>query len=167
MSQLEDGPQHTQTIKSTPTFVHVVMNNQTQAGEIEQFVNKAAKFGAASGVTVAVELEDGKVMTQRWGAVEATSEPSEPTPETIRDAWTKIANNEWRKFQGMAGEYGLYRMKRPAMIDALVELGVMPGDGSPRDQDPAGNPWDTEQTVFDVPRTNSMVSSKAIAVADD
>jgi hypothetical protein len=137
------------------------MTNQTQAGEIEQFVTKAAKFGAASGVTVAVELEDGKVMTQRWGAVEATveasSEPSEPTPETIREAWTKIATDEWRKFQGMAAEYGLYRMKRPAMIDTLTDMGVMPGD----------NPWDTEQTVFDVPRTNSMVSSKAIAVADD
>ena len=138
------------------------MNNQIEAAEeIEQFVTKAAKFGAASGVTVAVELEDGKVMTQRWGAVEATveatSEPSEPTPETIRDAWTKIANNEWRKFQGMAAEYGLYRMKRPAMIDTLTDMGVMPGD----------NPWDTEQTVFDVPRTNSMVSSKALATAGD
>jgi hypothetical protein len=136
------------------------MNNRIEAAdEIVQFVTKAAKFGAASGVTVAVELEDGKVMTQRWGAVEptveatveATSEPSEPTPETIRDAWTKIANNEWRKFQGMAAKYGLYRMKRTAMIDTLTDMGVMPGD----------------QTVFDVPRTNSMVSSKAIAVADD
>ena len=147
------------------------MNNQLQAGEIEQFVNKAAKFGAASGVTVAVELEDGKVMTQRWGAVEATSEPSEPTPETIRDAWTEIANNEWRKFQGMAAGHGLYRMKRPAMIDALVELGVMPGDHPSEDTDmgvmPGDDPSDTDQTVFDVPRTNSMVSSKAIAVADD
>ena len=139
------------------------MTNQIQAGEIAQFVNKAAKFGARSGVTVAVEFDDGKVMTQRWAeveaveAVEASSEPSEPTPETIREAWTKIATDEWRKFQGMAAEYGLYRMKRPAMIDTLTDMGVMPGD----------NPWDTEQTVFDVPRTNSMVSSKAIAVADD
>jgi hypothetical protein len=146
------------------------MNNQIQAGEIAQFVNKAAKFGAASGVTVAVELEDGKVMTQRWGAVEATveatveasSEPSEPTPETIRDAWTEIATSGgldgWRKFQSMAAEYGLHRMKRPAMIDALVELGVMPGDKPSED---------TEQSVFAAPRTGGMTSSKAIAVADD
>ena len=144
------------------------MTNQIQAGEIAQFVNKAAKFGAASGVTVAVELDDGKVMTQRWGAVEAveaveaTSEPSEPTPETIRDAWAEIATggglDGWRKFQSMAAEYGLHKMKRPAMIDALVELGVMPGDHPSED---------TEQSVFAAPRTNSMVSSKAIAVADD
>ena len=139
------------------------MNNKIQAGEIAQFVNKAAKFGAASGVTVAVELDDGKVMTQRWGAVEAveaveaTSEPSEPTPETIRDAWTKIANNEWRKFQGMAAEYGLYSMTRPAMIDALVELDVMPGDKPSED---------TEQTVFNSLQAGG-VSSKALATAGD
>ena len=134
------------------------MNNKIQSGEIAQFVNKAAKFGAASGVTVAVELEDGKVMTQRWGAVETTPEQSEPTPETIRDAWTKIANNEWRKFQGMAAEYGLYSMTRPAMIDALVELDVMPGDKPSED---------TDQTVFAAPRTGGMTSSKAFAVAED
>ena len=139
------------------------MSNQIKAGEIEQFVTKAAKFGAASGVTVAVELEDGKVMTQRWAeveaveAVEASSEPSEPTPETIREAWTKIATDEWRKFQGMAAEYGLYRMKRPAMIDTLTDMGVMPGD----------HPSDTDQTVFAAPGTGGMTSSKAIAVADD
>jgi hypothetical protein len=143
------------------------MNNQIEAAdEIAQFVTKAAKFGAASGVTVAVELEDGKVMTQRWGpvevveAVETTPEPSEPTPETIRDAWTKIATEEWRKFQGMAGQYGLHHMKRPEMIDTLTDMSVMPGD-HPLDD------TNHEQTVFDVPRTNSMVSSKAIAVADD
>jgi hypothetical protein len=136
------------------------MNNQIEtAEEIEQFVTKAAKFGAASGVTVAVELEDGKVMTQRW---ETTPEPSEPTPETIREAWTKIATSGgldgWRKFQSMASEYGLHRMKRPAMIDKLTDMGVMPGD------DPSGDdPSDTEQTVFAAPRT----SSKAFAVADD
>ena len=134
------------------------MNNKIQAGEIAQFVNKAAKFGAASGVTVAVELEDGKVMTQRWGAVETTPEQSEPTPETIRDAWTEIANNEWRKFQGMAAEYGLYSMTRPAMIDALVELDVMPGDKPSED---------TEQSVFAAPRTGGMTSSKALATAGD
>jgi hypothetical protein len=132
------------------------MTNQIQAGEIEQFVTKAAKFGAAGGVTVAVELEDGKVMTQRW---ETTPEPSEPTPETIREAWTKIATNEWRKFQGMAGQYGLHHMTRPEMIDTLTDMGVMPGDHPSDDTH--------EQTVFDVPRTNSMVSSNAIAVADD
>ena len=117
----------------------------------------------SSGVTVAVELEDGKVMTQRWGAVEATSEPSEPTPETIRDAWTEIATNGglegWRKFQSMAAEYGLHRMKRPAMIDKLTDMGVMPGDDPPEDTH--------EQTVFNAPRTGGMTSSKAFAVAED
>ena len=58
----------------------------------------------------------------------------------------------------MAAKYGLHKMKRPAMIDALVELGVMPGDKPSED---------TDQTVFDVPRTGGMTSSKAIAVADD
>jgi len=134
------------------------MNNQIQAGEIEQFVNKAAKFGAASGVTVAVELEDGKVMTQRWGAVEATVEA---TSETIREAWTKIATSGgldgWTKFQSMAAEYGVHSMKRPAMIDKLTDMGVMPGD----------NPSDTEQTVFAAPRTDGMTSSKALATAGD
>ena len=129
------------------------MNNQLQAGEIAQFVNKAAKFEAASGVTVAVELEDGKVMTQRWGAVEAV----EATSETIRDAWAKIAINEWTKFQGMAAEYGVHSMTRPAMIDTLTDMGVMPGD----------NPSDTEQTVFAAPRTDGMTSSKALATAGD
>jgi len=129
------------------------MNNQIQAGEIAQFVNKAAKFGAASGVTVAVELDDGKVMTQRWGAVE----PSEPTPETIRDAWAKIATDEWTKFQSMAAEYGVHSMTRPAMIDKLTDIGVMPGD----------DPSDTEQAVFAAPRTGGMTSSKAFAVAED
>ena len=148
------------------------MTNQLQAGEIAQFVNKAAKFGARSGVTVAVEFDDGKVMTQRWAeveatveaveaTVEATSEPSEPTPETIRDAWTEIATGGglggWRKFQSMAAKYGLHKMKRPAMIDALVELGVMPGDHPSED---------TEQSVFAAPRTDGM-TSKALATADD
>jgi hypothetical protein len=146
------------------------MNNQIEATEeIEQFVTKAAKFGAASGVTVAVELEDGKVMTQRWGAVEATSEPSEPTPETIRDAWTEIATSGglegWRKFQSMAAEYGLHRMKRPAMIDKLTDMGVMPGD-DPSDTDQTDDPSDTDQTVFAAPRTDGM-TSKALATADD
>jgi hypothetical protein len=130
------------------------MNNQIQVGEIAQFVNKAAKFGAASGVTVAVELEDGKVMTQRWGAVEATVEA---TSETIRDAWAKIATDEWTKFQSMAAEYGVHSMTRPAMIDKLTDMGVMPGD----------DPSDTEQSVFAAPRTGGMTSSKAFAVAED
>ena len=129
------------------------MNNQLQAGEIAQFVNKAAKFGAASGVTVAVELEDGKVVTQRWGAVEAV----EATSETIRDAWAKIAINEWTKFQSMAAEYGVHSMTRPAMIDKLTDMGVMPGD----------DPSDTEQSVFAAPRTGGMTSSKALATAGD
>ena len=150
------------------------MNNQIEATEeIEQFVTKAAKFGTASGVTVAVELEDGKVMTQRWGAVEATveatSEPSEPTPETIRDAWTEIATggglNGWRKFQSMAAKYGLHRMKRPAMIDKLTDMGVMPGD-DPSDTEQSDDPSDTDQTVFAAPQAGG-VSSKALATADD
>ena len=130
------------------------MNNQLQAGEIEQFVTKAAKFGAASGVTVAVELEDGKVMTQRWGAVEATVEA---TSETIREAWAKIATDEWTKFQSMAAEFGVHNMTRTAMVDTLADMGVMPGDKPSED---------TEQSVFAAPRTGGM-TSKALATADD
>ena len=147
------------------------MTNQLQAGEIEQFVTKAAKFGAASGVTVAVELEDGKVMTQRWAeveatveaveaveaTVEATSEPSEPTPQTIRDAWAEFAAGGWSEFQSRAAKFGVHNMTRPAMIDKLTDMGVMPGD----------DPSDTEQSVFTAPRTGGMTSSKAFAVADD
>ena len=138
------------------------MTNQLQAGEIAQFVNKAATFGARSGVTVAVEFDDGKTMTQRWGAVEATveatSEPSEPTPETIRDAWAEIAADEWQKFQSAAAEFGVHNMTRPAMVDTLADMGVMPGDDLSDDTH--------EQTVFNGLRAGG-VSSKALATADD
>ena len=147
------------------------MTNQLQAGEIAQFVNKAATFGARSGVTVAVEFDDGKVMTQRWAeveatveaveaveaTVEATSEPSEPTPQTIRDAWAEFAAGGWSEFQSRAAKFGVHNMTRPAMIDALVELGVMPGDKPSED---------TDQTVFAAPQAGG-VSSKALATADD
>jgi hypothetical protein len=138
------------------------MSNQIEAAEIEQFVAKEAKFGAASGVTVVVELEDGKVMTQRWGAVEATvettPEPSEPTPETIREAWTKIATDEWQKFQTMAAEHGVHNMTRTAMVDTLADIGVMPGDDPSEDAH--------EQTVFNALQADGVVS-KALATADD
>ena len=133
------------------------MNNHIQAGEIAQFVNKAAKFGAASGVSVTVELEDGTTMAQTWGAVEAV----ETTPEqgeTIRDAWTEIATDEWTKFQSMAAEHGVHNMTRTAMIDTLADIGVMPGDDPSEDTH--------EQTVFNALRAGG-VSSKALATADD
>ena len=149
------------------------MTNQTQADEIEQFLANAAKFGTPSGVTVAVELEDGKVMTQTWAeveatveaveaveaTVEATSEPSEPTPQTIRDAWTEFAAGGWSEFQSRAAKFGVHNMTRTAMVDTLADMGVMPGDDLSDDTH--------EQTVFAAPRTGGMTSSKAIAVAEE
>ena len=93
-------------------------------------------------------------MTQRWGAVEATVEA---TSETIRDAWAKIATDEWTKFQSMAAEFGVHNMTRTAMVDTLADMGVMPGDDLSED---------TEQTVFNGLRAGG-VSSTALATADD
>ena len=111
------------------------MSNQIGADEIAEFVTKAANFAAPTGVSVVVEFEDGTTMNHEWGAVEATSEPT--TPEQgeaeIRDAWAKIAADEWSKFQGMAAEYGVVNMKREPMVDTLTDMGVMPGDDPSED----------------------------------
>ena len=122
--------------------------------EIAQFVDKAADFEPPTGVSVTVEFEDGTTMNRTWGAVDATSEPTpeqgEPTtPDTaeqgeaeIRDAWAKIAADEWPEFQAAAAEFGVHNMKRADMIDTLTDMGVMPGD------DPSDTPDDSpEQSV--------------------
>jgi len=91
-----------------------------------------------------VEFDDGTVMSHEWGAVEATPETTtETTTETperneaeIRDAWAKIAADEWPEFQAAAAEFGVHNMKRADMIDTLTDMGVMPGD------DPSGDTSD-------------------------
>jgi len=133
------------------------MSNQIEADEIEQFVNKAANFEAPTGVSVTIEFEDGTTMDHTWGAVEATSEPTTPeqgeptTPERneaeIRDAWAKIAADDWPEFQAAAAEYGVYSMKRAAMIDTLADMGVMPGD-DPSDGAPDDAPEQSEPESF-------------------
>ena len=125
------------------------MSDQIEAEEVAQFVTKAAKFATISGVSIVVEFDDGTNMNHEWGAVEATSEPTTPeqgepttpgTPEQgeaeIRDAWSKIAADEWSEFQSQAAEFGVYSMKRTAMLDTLADMGVMPGD------DPSGDTSD-------------------------
>ena len=114
------------------------MSNRIEADEIAQFVTKAANFDTPEGVSVTVEFDDGSVITREWGTVEATSEPTTPeqgeptTPERneaeIRDAWAKIAADEWQKFQAAAAEFGVTTGKRAERVDKLVDLGVMPGD---------------------------------------
>jgi len=121
------------------------MSDQIEVDDVAEFVNKAASFETPSGVSVTIEFEDGTVMSHEWGAVEATPEStpeqSEPTtPEQgeaeIRDAWAKIAADEWPEFQAAAAEFGVHNMKRADMIDTLTDMGVMPGD------DPSGDTSD-------------------------
>ena len=119
------------------------MSDQIAEDEIAQFVAKAANFDTPEGVSVTVEFDDGSVITHEWGTVETTPEPSTPeqgvpsTPEPgeaeIRDAWAKIAADEWSEFQSQAAEYGVTTGKRAERVDNLVELGVMPGDDPSED----------------------------------
>jgi len=135
----------TQTFKSSQPLGPVAMSNQIGGDEIAQFIDKAANFEAPSGVSVVVEFEDGTTMNHTWGAVEATPESTPEQSETttpeqgeaeIRDAWAKIAADEWQKFQSAAAEFGVTTGKRPERVDKLVDLGVMPGD------DPSGDTSD-------------------------
>ena len=118
------------------------MSNQIGAEEVAQFVTKAAKFATISGVSIVVEFDDGTNMNHEWGAVEATSEPT--TPEQgeaeIRDAWAKIAADEWQKFQSAAAEFGVTAGKRAERVDKLVDLGVMPGDDPSEDTTEQSDP---------------------------
>jgi hypothetical protein len=120
------------------------MSDQIGGDEIAQFIDKAANFEAPSGVSVTVEFDDGTTMNHTWGAVESTPEQTESTPEQtestpeqgeaeIRGAWSRIAADEWSKFQSMAAEHGVVNMKREPMVDTLTDMGVMPGD------DPSGD----------------------------
>ena len=130
------------------------MSDQIEADDVAEFVNKAANFENPSGVSVTIEFDDGTVMSHEWGAVEATpdtpeqSEPATPdTPEQgeaeIREAWAKIAADDWPRFQSAAAEHGVVNMKREPMIDTLTDMGVMPGD------DPSGDtPEQSEPESF-------------------
>jgi len=110
------------------------MSNRIEADEIAEFVNKAANFAAPTGVSVTVEFDDGTTMDHEWGAGESTPEPGESTPEPgeaeIRDAWAKIAADDWQEFQAAAAEYDVVNMKREPMVDKLADMGVMPGETS-------------------------------------
>ena len=96
------------------------MSNQIEVDEIAQFVTKAANFDTPEGVSVTVEFDDGSTINRTWGAVGATSETTtETTTETperseaeIRDAWAKIAADDWSEFQSAAAEFGVVNMKR-------------------------------------------------------
>jgi hypothetical protein len=122
------------------------MSNQIGGDEIAQFIDKAANFETPSGVSVTVEFDDGTVMNHEWGTVDATPDatPEATTTEQgepeIRDAWAKLAVDEWPEFQAMAAEHGVVNMKREPMIDTLTDMGVMPGDnpsdGSPEQSEP-------------------------------
>ena len=136
------------------------MSDQIEADDVAQFVAKAANFDTPSGVSVTVEFDDGTTMNRTWGAVEATSETTtETTTETtietpkrneaeIRDAWAKIAADEWSQFQSAAAEFDVYNMKRAAMIDTLVDMGVMPGD-DPSDNTSEDAPEQSEPESFE------------------
>jgi len=135
------------------------MSNQIEVDEIAQFVTKAANFDTPEGVSVTVGFDDGSTINRTWGKTEGTpdtperNEPTTPgTPERneaeIRDAWAKIAADEWSKFQSAAAEFGVYNMKRTAMIDTLVDMGVMPGD-NPSDDTPDDSPEQSEPESFE------------------
>jgi len=121
------------------------MSDQIEADDVAEFVNKAANFAAPTGVSVTVEFDDGTVMSHEWGAVDATPETTTETPEPgeaeIRDAWARIAADDWPEFQSQAAEYDVVSMKREPMIDKLADMGVMPGDGpedAPEQPEPEG-----------------------------
>jgi len=125
------------------------MAKEIEADEIAQFVTQAANFETPSGVSLTIEFEDGTVMNHEWGAVEATPEPTttEHGEAEIRDAWAKIAADEWSKFQSMAAEFGVVNMKREPMVDTLADMGVMPGD-DPSDDTPDDTPERSEPESF-------------------
>ena len=125
------------------------MSDQIAEDEIAQFVAKAANFDTPEGVSVTVEFDDGSIITHEWGAVEATSEPTTPDPgeAEIRDAWAKIAADEWSEFQSMAAEYDVVNMKREPMVDKLADMGVMPGD-DPSDNTSEDAPEQSEPETF-------------------
>ena len=80
----------------------------------------------------------GAEIRDAWAKIAADPETTpETTPERneaeIRDAWAKIATDEWSEFQSAAAEFGVYSMKRTAMIDTLTDMGVMPGDDPSED----------------------------------
>ena len=109
------------------------MSDQIEADEIAEFVNKAADFETLRGVSIAIEFDDGTTMDHEWGTVEASPEQGgSTTPEQgeaeIRDAWARIAADDWPEFQAKAAEYDVVSMKREPMIDKLADMGVMPGD---------------------------------------
>jgi len=128
------------------------MSNQIEADEIAEFMNKAARFETPTGVSIRVEFDDGTDMNHEWGTVDATAETTAETPtetptETpeqgeaeVRDAWAKIAADDWPRFQSAAAEHGVVNMKREPMVDTLADMGVMPGDdpsdGAPEQSEP-------------------------------
>jgi len=122
------------------------MSDQIEPDDVAEFLTKAANFDTPTGVSVVVEFDDGTTMDHTWGTVEATpdtpeqGEPTTPdTPEQgeaeIRDAWAKIAADDWSEFQSQAAEHGVVNMKREPMVDTLTDMGVMPGD-DPSDDTP-------------------------------
>jgi hypothetical protein len=121
------------------------MSKEIEVDDVAEFVNKAAGFETPTGVSVTVEFDDGTVMSHEWGAVEATAEPTpergEPTTTEqgeaeIRDAWAKLAADDWPEFQAAAAEYDVVSMKREPMVDTLTDMGVMPGDNPAEQSEP-------------------------------
>ena len=116
------------------------MSNRIEADEIAQFVTKAANFETPSGVSVTVEFDVGTNMNHEWGAVDATPEQVEQDElrdeSEIRDAWARIAADDWPEFQAAAAEYDVVNMKREPMVDTLADMGVMPGEDTTEQSDP-------------------------------
>jgi hypothetical protein len=118
------------------------MSNQIEVDDVAAFLNKAASFETPSGVSVTVEFDDGTVMNHEWGTVDATPDatPEATTTEQseaeIRDAWARIAADDWPEFQAAAADHGVVNMKREPMVDTLADMGVMPGE------DPSGDTSD-------------------------
>jgi len=143
------------------------MSNQIEADEIAQFINKTANYDTPSGVSVTVEFDDGTTMNHTWGTVDATPDATpeatttEPSEAEIRDAWAKIAADDWPEFQAAAAEHGVVNMKREPMIDTLTDMGVMPG-GDPS----GGTPEQSEPESFTELSENKQDELRAAVETD-
>jgi hypothetical protein len=114
------------------------MSNQIEVDDVAAFLNKAANFATPTGVSVTVEFDDGTTMDHTWGTADATPEATttEQGEAEIRDAWAKLAADEWAKFQSVAAEHGVVNMKREPMVDTLADMGVMPGEDTTEQPEP-------------------------------
>ncbi|AGC34371.1 hypothetical protein HSTV2_104 [Halorubrum sodomense tailed virus 2] len=122
------------------------MSEDKVADEVASWLNNAAKFATPTGVAIVVEMDDGTELRKEFGVVEsepqAPKEPETQTPKgsepddapdgeavdeaSLREAWAKVASDDWNKFQSKAKNWGVTEGDKQHRIDQLVELGATP-----------------------------------------